>query len=1383
MRDKMISPDLSYSYNYTSDTKLRAAKGLKTQIFNTTIFKIIMEESKNDNDEKDNDLIVGGRNQIFRINSDKLEVTDWSINGPDLFNKNCKPIDKNCKSQVLTDHDNKVLLINKHTNPYPIIISCGTTKQGMCTLHYQVDLSKGGAFGDPREPANYLTSSINTIAFTAPLNRTASSFIFASEYDDRPLDFSPPVLSSRVMEVHPKPAFHLTFREGRHNSSLDIIRQRKLDYKMRFVYGFYHGNFAYILSNQPISMTSNANMEVRLGRVCLSDKEFKSYTEIPLECPPQNLDDSTYHFATAGYFGKVGEKDYKVFNSRDSDSKILYVSFMFVPPNRVDDVIIQRGSRVCGFDIGAIDKAFDSTIERCFEADNLRDKRRQPTLLNWVYGDDKHQCIRNQNWERAICGESANNVNIQGHVPLPGVAIMELPNSQITSLAVSSYEKNTYLVAGTSEGNFTKSLIDERNATTLFNEKLNIQLEKGLAYPDTEIRREPIISKKEDFIYFASGRQVTKFPLHSCSIYSSCSKCITTKDPLGCGWCPEDGRCGHPTECANGRRPVRDECSPVIFDFEPKKGPLKGGTIITIKGDNFGQAQDSVSNKSIKIKVIDVDCGVQEWKMEKILCKTGNKNEGRKGQIHVTVKHGGDGQNVKIAGTAISEHEFEYVDPSIESIFPNYGPQSGGVVVTLHGKNLDNGKKRYINFGQTPCTELFNNDTSLKCKLENTDTDSPWDNVVTLSMTVDNLKLVTKLNFTFKPIPSVFPLQKNGAIASGGNLVSVGGQHLSSIREPVMQVTFEQEGQESKVSNVTCLVQDDNVMVCEAPPCPYEIPRERRIDAKVKFLLGSDNESNPLRQPNNKLVYHRNVTLLPWGDNQGVDLKTPIVEIHGMDIYIDYNINITAGTYHFPCLIRPDSEYTKLKCELQLGKTQPNLGDFLTVYYQVGKEHQKILGTIEFVDKPSEDGVSIVFIVLISFLVLVLVLLCVGFSYFRYYNNKNEKSNRFQVVQFTPDRPHLAQLNHYDLNQEQEHLIGGATSRPQYVIDDETIALLTSDGKLIAREHVALGEMIGKGHFGIVFKATLYSSATDSYQEVAAKTLQQQGMMSSDDIRLFIDEALVMKDFNHPHVLHLIGVTFGSDGSPIVVLPYMANGDLNTYLRDDRNTPKVRNLIDFAIQIAKGMEYLASQKFVHRDLAARNCILDDQYRVKVADFGLYRGIYEKDYYRPQDKKLLPVKWMAPESLESNTFTVKSDVWSFGVVIWELMTRGYPPYNDVGNWDMVNYLRSGRRLLQPDSCPSGLYKIMLRCWEWDPDDRPPFSELVILIDHCVKRIEESARMRSVGRNVTYVNIPQSQQYYNPDLSAEEGNTTNLSIVSSSGVESSFHHLTTDSEATA
>jgi len=147
-----------------------------------------------------------------------------------------------------------------------------------------------------------------------------------------------------------------------------------------------------------------------------------------------------------------------------------------------------------------------------------------------------------------------------------------------------------------------------------------------------------------------------------------------------------------------------------------------------------------------------------------------------------------------------------------------------------------------------------------------------------------------------------------------------------------------------------------------------------------------------------------------------------------------------------------------------------------------------------------------------------------------------------------------------------------------------------------------------------------------------------------------------MNDFCHPRVLHLIGVSFLDDMSPLVVTPFMTNGDLLAFLRDDNNNLRISDLIAFAIEIAEGMQYLATQKFVHRDLAARNCLLDKDNHVKIADFGLSRDVYEKDYCRQEKRSPVPVKWMAPESLEEQKFTTKSDVWSFGVTFWEIITR-------------------------------------------------------------------------------------------------------------------------------
>ena len=141
------------------------------------------------------------------------------------------------------------------------------------------------------------------------------------------------------------------------------------------------------------------------------------------------------------------------------------------------------------------------------------------------------------------------------------------------------------------------------------------------------------------------------------------------------------------------------------------------------------------------------------------------------------------------------------------------------------------------------------------------------------------------------------------------------------------------------------------------------------------------------------------------------------------------------------------------------------------------------------------------------------------------------------------------------------------------------------------------------------------------------------------------------------------------------------------------------------------MEYLSSQNFIHRDLAARNCMLDNDLCVKVADFGLSKHMISKDYYKTENSmQVMPIKWMSIESLEKGIYNTKTDVWSYGVLVWELMTRGIVPYPNLQHFEVLLHLRSGYRLPQPNYCPDAAFELMQKCWSFKAKERPTFKEI-------------------------------------------------------------------------
>ncbi|XP_038826097.1 BDNF/NT-3 growth factors receptor-like [Salvelinus namaycush] len=389
---------------------------------------------------------------------------------------------------------------------------------------------------------------------------------------------------------------------------------------------------------------------------------------------------------------------------------------------------------------------------------------------------------------------------------------------------------------------------------------------------------------------------------------------------------------------------------------------------------------------------------------------------------------------------------------------------------------------------------------------------------------------------------------------------------------------------------------------------------------------------------------------------------------------------------------------------------------------------------------PIEDSVAVYIVVGIAGVALIgCVLMVIILKYGR--NSKFGMKGSSSVISNDDDSAsplhHVSNGNNTPSSSEMGHdaVIIGMTKipvieNPQYFRQSGSMLKSDTFVQHIKRHNIVLKRELGEGAFGKVFLAECYNLIPDQDKIlVAVKTLKEASESGRAD---FHREAELLTNLQHEHIVTFYGVCVESDPL-IMVFEYMKHGDLNKFLRshgpdavlmaDGQHSLMVEltqsQMLLIAQQIAAGMVYLASQHFVHRDLATRNCLVGENLLVKIGDFGMSRDVYSTDYYRVGGHTMLPIRWMPPESIMYRRFTTESDVWSLGVVLWEIFTYGKQPWYQLSNNEVIECITQGRVLQRPRSCPKEVYDLMLGCWQRESYMRLNIKEIHSLLQSLAK----------------------------------------------------------------
>lgn len=790
---------------------------------------------------------------------------------------------------------------------------------------------------------------------------------------------------------------------------------------------------------------------------------------------------------------------------------------------------------------------------------------------------------------------------------------------------------------------------------------------------------------------------------------TNCGQCLSMDSEYECGWCTAGiAQCALQSDCPAANWLDRSATcpDPQILRFRPLTGPIQGKTNVSVSGLNLGKTY-----KDLEVIVAGQPCVVQSYDYEAsqgFVCQVMGPDKEKDGII-----------KVKVADqyTARSNGHFSFVDPIVTAVSPKKGPVSGGTRITIMGKDMDAGTMTTLDVGGSPCRVSSSNETSLTCVTSQLLAN---ENSVYVEVDFAGLKKLLPEKFTYMKDPEITMIEPKITILSGGTSITAMGNQMQFIQSPQF---FVEHG--SRQITTDCILEPvTGWLKCTTPRLAFpekNITETNPVEVHYGFNLdGVTTYRNISRDAQfGPLLYYPDpdVKILPAPVNGGKKYqKDDTLVIKGNFRLINpmmQDVHVTVGG---AACVKPSATDNALSCSAPESPLEIDNKGNAAVLLQIGNMREEI-GYIKYYATEDKDKPIAVGIILGVVLPIIAIVTLLAICVIRRHRKHKPSEDYIPDVWKEEQKDEEMQLNHV-VQADMNGSIPDDKDTAPYI--EELLSKVADDHirqniqqMLISRKKLNIGDMLAKGNFGVTYKATYSQKEEENPKDVVVKTLQGS-QSDSESVASFLQSVSQLRDLSHPSVVPILGVCITVSDDPMIIVPFSQYRDVKSYVRDSNKDLKVAELLDFGHQIAEAMDYLSSQTVVHGNLALRNCLLNEQKQVMVADFGLHQNLFTKEQYqRETDKNKCLLKWLAPEVIEAedfNALTTHSDVWSYGVVLWELLTRGVTPYPDVDNSDLPKHVKDGNRMKKPKQCPEDVYALMLRCWTFERELRPSFRQI-------------------------------------------------------------------------